>query len=79
MRKPKTSLWVMTGTVILEKIHINITIHLFLGDLINIPVLMIKKSDGENIKEFLLSKDETVSKSVSVSITFELVRYFSFA
>jgi len=40
---------------------------------------MIKKSDGENIKEFLLSKDETVSKSVSVSITFELVRYFSFA
>ena len=54
-------------------------ITIFLGDLINIPVIMIKKMDGENIKEFLLSNDENVSKTVSVSISFELVSYFFFS
>lgn len=47
----------------------------FKGDLINIPVLMIKKHDGDIIKEFLLSENITLSTSVSVSVNFELVLF----
>ena len=43
------------------------------GDLINIPVIMVKKHDGDIIKEFLLSDDKNLAQSVSVSISFELV------
>lgn len=46
------------------------------GDLINIPVLMVKKRDGDIIKEFLLSENKTIAKSVVLSISFELVCYY---
>ena len=55
---------------------ISLFIKTFKGGLINIPVLMIKKSDGDNIKEFLLSGNDSVSKGVSISINFEIVSFF---
>jgi len=46
-----------------------------LGDLINIPVLMVKKRDGDIIKEFLMDENENIAKSVAISISFELVPF----
>ena len=50
-------------------------IWLFLGESINVPVVLISEIDGETILKYLNSTNETLSRSVALSVKFSMVTY----